>query len=116
MYHRKYFCKHSANAQQYVSGKRGVVAAGIGNVKGSSTLRLPLRLDYNCGQRIEFYKVDVRITRAHKRTGTSTIRADGGVGGSNYQLNLLADQSRGLNSLQNATGCGKLNNFGLHFL
>ena len=31
--------------------------------------------------RIEFYKVDVRITRAHKRTGTSTIRADGGVGG-----------------------------------
>ena len=36
MYHRKYFCKHSANAQQYVSGKRGVVAAGIGNVKGSA--------------------------------------------------------------------------------
>ena len=40
-------------------------------------------------------------------------------GGSNYQLNLLADQSRGLNSLprvlQNATGCGKLNNFDLHF-
>ena len=65
--------------------------------------------------RIEFYKVDVRITRAHKRTGTSTIRADGGVGGSNYQLNLLADQSRGLNFLQNATGCGKLNNFDLHF-
>ena len=50
MYHRKYFCKHSANARQYVSGKGGVVAAGIGNVKGSSTLRLPLRLDYNCGQ------------------------------------------------------------------
>ena len=69
--------------------------------------------------RIEFYKVDVRITRAHKRTGTSTIRADGGVGGSNYQLNLLADQSSGLNSslwvLQNATGCGKLNNFDSHF-
>ena len=36
MYHRKYFCKHSANARQYVSGKRGVVAAGIGNVKGSA--------------------------------------------------------------------------------
>ena len=34
MYHRKYFCKHSANARQYVSGKGGVVAAGIGNVKG----------------------------------------------------------------------------------
>ena len=62
--------------------------------------------------RIEFYNVDiVRITRAYKRTGTSTVRADGGVGGSNYQLNLLADQSRGLNSLQNATSCGKLNNF-----
>lgn len=36
MYHRKYFCKHSANARQYVSGKRGVVVAGIGNVKGSA--------------------------------------------------------------------------------
>ena len=36
MYHRKYFCKHSAYARQYVSGKGGVVAAGIGNVKGSA--------------------------------------------------------------------------------
>ena len=100
MYHRKYFCKHSANARQYVSGKRGVVVAGIGNVKGSRSLRRPLRLDYNCGQDRILQRCNVRITRAHKRTGTSTIRADGGVGGgSNYQLNLLADQSRGLNSL-----------------
>ena len=53
-------------------------------------------MDYNCGQDRILHNVDARITRAHKRTGTSTIRADGGVGGSNYQLNLLADQSRGL--------------------
>ena len=78
MYHRKYFCKHSANARQYVSGKGGVVAAGIGNVKGSAA-PAAIGLQLWSEDRI-LHKVDVRITRAHKRTGTSTIRADGGGG------------------------------------
>ena len=112
MYHRKYFCKHSANARQYVSGKRGVVAAGIGNVKGS-TAPAAIGLQLWSGSDSTTWTCALR----GRTSGQVLLQyALMGVGGSNYQLNLLADQSRGLNFLQNATSCGKLNNFDLHFL
>ena len=117
MYHRKYFCKHSANARQYVSGKRGVVAAGIGNVKGSAA-PAAIGLQLWSGSDSTTWTCALR-----GRTSAQVLlqyALMGVWGGSNYQLNLLADQSRGLNSslwvLQNATGCGKLNKFDLHFL
>ena len=76
MYHRKYFCKHSANARQYVSGKRGVVVAGIGNVKGSAA---PAAIGLQLWSGSD--STTLTLCALHKRTGTSTIRADGGVGG-----------------------------------
>ena len=114
MYHRKYFCKHSANARQYVSGKRGVVVAGIGNVKGSAA---PAAIGLQLWSGSDSTTWTLRALRGCTSAQVLLQYALMGVwGGSNYQLNLLADQSRGLNFLQNAPGCGKLNNFDLHSL
>ena len=118
MYHRKYFCKHSANARQYVSGKRGVVVAGIGNVKGSAA---PAAIGLQLWSGSDSTTWTLRALRGCTSAQVLLQYALMGVwGGSNYQLNLLADQSRGLNSLpgvlQNATGCAKLNYFDSHFL
>ena len=114
MYHRKYFCKHSANARQYVSGKRGVVVAGIGNVKGSAA-PAAIGLQLWSGSNSTRWTLCALQTRTNAQV-LLQYALIGVWGGSNYQLNLLADQSRGINSLQNATSCGKLNNFDLHFL
>ena len=73
--------------------------AGIGNVKGVETLRRPLRLDYNCGRaRIRAFP---QCERAHyENTQQYALLV---WKGSNYQLNLLADQTGGHNAFLSAS-------------
>ena len=95
MYHRKYFCKHSANAPQYVSGKGGVVAAGIGNVKGSAA-PAAIGLQLWSGSDSTTWTLCALRGRTTSAQVLLQYALMGVWGGSNYQLNLLADQSRGL--------------------